>query len=40
MWISETLLEEVKAEPKLHKILEIVDEPQEMQFDVLGNLAR
>jgi len=40
MWISETLLEEVKAEPKLQKILEIVDEPREMQFDVLGNLAR
>jgi hypothetical protein len=40
LWISETLCEEVKADPKLHKKLEIVGEPREMQFDVLGSLAR
>jgi hypothetical protein len=40
MWISETLYEEVKDDPKLQKTLEIVDEPREMQFDVLGTLAR
>ena len=40
LWVSETLLEEVGADPKLQKTLEIVDEPREMQFDVLGSLAR
>lgn len=40
LWISESLLEEVKADPKLQKTLEVVDEPREMQFDVLGSLAR
>jgi hypothetical protein len=40
MWISETLYEEVKDDPKLQKTLKIVDEPREMQFDVLGTLAR
>ncbi|MBS7614776.1 DUF2088 domain-containing protein [Candidatus Bathyarchaeota archaeon] len=40
MWISETLYEEVKASSELQKTVTIVDEPREMQFDVLGNLAR
>jgi len=40
MWISETLYEEVKADTKLQKTLKIAGEPREMQFDVLGNLAR
>jgi hypothetical protein len=40
LWISESLYEEVKADPKLQKTLEIVGEPREMQFDVLGTLAR
>jgi len=40
IWISETLYEMVKADPELQKKLEIVGEPREMQFDVLGNLAR
>ena len=38
--ISETLYEMAKADPELQKKLEIVGEPREMQFDVLGNLAR
>jgi len=40
MWISETLYKEVKADNKLQKTLKIAGEPREMQFDVLGNLAR
>lgn len=40
LWISETLLEEVRADPKLRKTLEIVGELREMQFDILGSLAR
>jgi hypothetical protein len=40
LWISETLYEELKNNPELQKTLKIVDEPREMQFDVLGNLAR
>jgi hypothetical protein len=40
LWISETLCEELKKDPKLQKTLEVIDEPREMQFDVLGNLAR
>jgi len=40
MWISETLYEEVKADAKLQKMLKIMGEPRELQFDVLGNLAR
>jgi hypothetical protein len=39
LWISETLYEEVKSDPNLQKTLEIVDEPREMQFDVLGSIA-
>lgn len=40
MWISETFYKEVKADTKLQKTLKIAGEPREMQFDVLGNLAR
>ena len=40
MWISESLCEAMKADKKLSKKLEITSEPREMQFDVLGNLAR
>jgi hypothetical protein len=40
LWISETLYEAVKANVELQKKLEIVSEPREMQFDILGNLAR
>ncbi|MEM2888966.1 MAG: DUF362 domain-containing protein [Candidatus Bathyarchaeia archaeon] len=40
MWISESLYEKVKSDPELQKKLEIVSELREMQFDVLGNLAR
>jgi len=40
LWISETLYEELKNDPELQKTLEIADEPREMQFDVLGTLAR
>jgi hypothetical protein len=40
LWISETLYRELKNDSKLQKTLEVIDEPREMQFDVLGNLAR
>jgi len=40
MWISESLYEIVKSDEELSKRLEIMGEPREMQFDVLGMLAR
>lgn len=40
MWISESLAEKVKSVPELSEVLEIQDEPRDMQFDVLGTLAR
>lgn len=40
MWISESLCELVKRDKELSKRIEILGEPREMQFDVLGNLAR
>ena len=40
MWISESLCELVKQDKELSKRIEILGEPEEMQFDVLGNLAR
>jgi len=39
-WISESLVELVKSDPELSKRVEILSEPREMQFDVLGTLAR
>jgi hypothetical protein len=40
LWISESLYEMVEADPQLQKRLKIMREPRELQFDVLGNLAR
>lgn len=40
IWISENIIETIKTEPELQEKLEITGEPREMQFDVLGNLAR
>jgi hypothetical protein len=40
LWISESLYEIVKADTELQNKLDIVSEPREMQFDILGNLAR
>ena len=40
IWISESILRTVKADAELQERLEIASEPREMQFDVLGNLAR
>jgi hypothetical protein len=39
-WISETLAEMVKTDKGLSEKIEIIGEPREMQFDVLGTLAR
>jgi hypothetical protein len=40
LWISESLLKKVKSDPILREKLEIIGQLKEMQFDVLGNLAR
>jgi hypothetical protein len=40
LWISENLAEMVKSNTELSKRVEILSEPREMQFDVLGTLAR
>jgi hypothetical protein len=40
IWISEVLLTEVENNPSLYKDLEIMGEPREMQFDIIGTLAR
>jgi hypothetical protein len=40
IWISENILETIRTNAELHDRLEITSEPREMQFDVLGNLAR
>ena len=39
-WISESLAEIVKSNKKLLETIEFLSEPREMQFDVLGTLAR
>jgi hypothetical protein len=40
LYISESLVEELEASPELQKRLVVVNEPREMQFDVMGYLAR
>ncbi|MEM2673977.1 MAG: lactate racemase domain-containing protein [Candidatus Bathyarchaeia archaeon] len=40
MWISESLYEFIKSDRDLLGRIEILGEPEEMQFDILGNLAR
>ncbi|MCJ7731025.1 hypothetical protein MUP51_01800, partial [Candidatus Bathyarchaeota archaeon] len=40
IYISEALVRELQNNPELQKRLKIVDELKEMQFDVLGYLAR
>jgi hypothetical protein len=40
IWISESLYRTVKVDTELQKNLEMKGEPREMQFDVLGTLAR
>ena len=39
-WISESLAETVRVNPELSQKVEIIGELREMQFDVLGTLAR
>ncbi|MBC7109941.1 MAG: DUF2088 domain-containing protein [Archaeoglobi archaeon] len=39
-WISESLIKLVKEDPELREKIEILEEPKEMQFDILGTLAR
>lgn len=39
-WISESLVKLVKEDPELREKIEILEEPKEMQFDILGTLAR
>lgn len=40
MWISESLLETIKRDKDLSERIEILGEPEEMRFDILGNLIR
>ncbi|MCK4438484.1 hypothetical protein KAV47_05375, partial [Candidatus Bathyarchaeota archaeon] len=40
LYISEALVDELRASPELQKRLVLVEEPREMQFDVMGYLAR
>ena len=40
LWVSEGLAELAAADPELSKRVEIIGSPREMQFDVLGTLAR
>ena len=39
-WVSESLAEMVHSDPELSRRVEVLSEPREMQFDVLGTLAR
>ena len=39
-WISESLLEVMKSNLELSQKIEILSKPREMQFDILGMLAR
>ena len=39
-WISEALAEMIKRDKELSEKIEFLSEPREMQFDVLGTLAR
>jgi len=39
-WISESLAEMVKSDRELSERIELLSEPRELQFDVLGTLAR
>jgi len=39
-WVSESLAETVASDSELSKRVEILGDPREMQFDVLGTLAR
>ena len=40
LYISEALVEELSTSPELQKHLALLEEPREMQFDVIGYLAR
>jgi hypothetical protein len=40
LYLSEALVEELSASPELQGCLEVLEEPREMQFDVMGYLAR
>ncbi|OGD53257.1 hypothetical protein A3K81_02315 [Candidatus Bathyarchaeota archaeon RBG_13_60_20] len=40
IWISESLAREVQGSPELSGRVRLLGEPREMQFDVLGTLAR
>ena len=40
LYISEALVDELRASPELQKRLVLVEEPRMMQFDVMGYLAR
>jgi hypothetical protein len=40
MWVSESLAQEIRSSPELSDRVKLMGDPREMQFDVLGTLAR
>jgi len=40
IWVSESLADEVRGSPELSEKVELLGDPRDMQFDVLGTLAR
>jgi hypothetical protein len=40
MWVSQNLLEELRSRPDLSERIAVVGEPQDIMFDVLGNITR
>ena len=40
IWISESLAQEVQSSPELSERVKLLGDPRDMQFDVLGTLAR
>ena len=40
MWVSDNLLEELRSRPDLTERITVVGQPQDIMFDVLGNITR
>jgi len=40
MWVSENLLEELRSRPDLTERITVVGQPQDIMFDILGNITR
>jgi hypothetical protein len=40
IWVSESLAKEIQSSPELSERVKLLGEPRDMQFDVMGTLAR